>query len=294
MAFGESQPEESPGGASGGGDTYGIAAAINLLGGLISSNQQEMMAEHQNQWNKEQAAQANAWNIEQWNRMNEYNSPEAMMKRFRDAGLNPNLIYGGAAGGGAAGPVPRAETPGPAVPVPTTLSNLPAILSSVQDLQLKHAQVDNVRANTNNIKMRTINEGLQSTILQILGKQRDLQYKVDEERLPSLAGIAFNKAEASSYMTQEVKQRIKNLGIDERIKLIQESGLQKGLTIQDLEAEKRRADLIFQQYRNQWASMGVTSSDNFFVRVIARMFGEAGFDPMSVPKALTDKPKVHY
>lgn len=32
--------------------------------------------------------------IRDWNMQNEYNSPAEQMKRFKDAGLNPNLIYG--------------------------------------------------------------------------------------------------------------------------------------------------------------------------------------------------------
>lgn len=32
--------------------------------------------------------------IDDWNRNNQYNSPAAQMGRFKDAGLNPNLIYG--------------------------------------------------------------------------------------------------------------------------------------------------------------------------------------------------------
>lgn len=32
--------------------------------------------------------------LDDWNRQNEYNSPLAQMTRFKDAGLNPNLIYG--------------------------------------------------------------------------------------------------------------------------------------------------------------------------------------------------------
>lgn len=35
-----------------------------------------------------------AKNIEQWHRENEYNSPQAQMQRYREAGLNPHLIYG--------------------------------------------------------------------------------------------------------------------------------------------------------------------------------------------------------
>lgn len=32
--------------------------------------------------------------LDDWNRENEYNSPASQMSRYRDAGLNPNLIYG--------------------------------------------------------------------------------------------------------------------------------------------------------------------------------------------------------
>jgi hypothetical protein len=32
--------------------------------------------------------------LEDWNRMNAYNSPAEQMKRYKEAGLNPNLIYG--------------------------------------------------------------------------------------------------------------------------------------------------------------------------------------------------------
>lgn len=32
--------------------------------------------------------------LEDWNRMNAYNSPVEQMKRYKEAGLNPNLIYG--------------------------------------------------------------------------------------------------------------------------------------------------------------------------------------------------------
>lgn len=37
--------------------------------------------------------QEQAYNLELWNLQNEYNTPQAQMNRFQDAGLNPNLIY---------------------------------------------------------------------------------------------------------------------------------------------------------------------------------------------------------
>lgn len=40
------------------------------------------------------AEQQNAFNVAMWNAENEYNSPVNQMRRFQQAGLNPNLIYG--------------------------------------------------------------------------------------------------------------------------------------------------------------------------------------------------------
>ena len=37
--------------------------------------------------------EANDQQLNLWNLMNEYNSPSAQMQRFKEAGLNPNLIY---------------------------------------------------------------------------------------------------------------------------------------------------------------------------------------------------------
>ena len=45
-------------------------------------------------FNKRLAEQQNQYNIDMWKMQAEFNSPQAQMKRFSEAGLNPNLIYG--------------------------------------------------------------------------------------------------------------------------------------------------------------------------------------------------------
>ncbi|MEM3753867.1 MAG: hypothetical protein QW778_04690 [Candidatus Micrarchaeaceae archaeon] len=46
------------------------------------------------------------WNEKMWNLQNAYNLPEAQMERFKQAGLNPNLIYGQGTSGNADSPKP--------------------------------------------------------------------------------------------------------------------------------------------------------------------------------------------
>ena len=101
-----------------GGITGGIAGGIgNLIGGIFGGNgsntksQKELM-ELQNQYEKgnmkyqaelnEQAAQANQQRmIDYFNLTAQYNSASNQVKRLKDAGLNPALMYGQAGAGGA-------------------------------------------------------------------------------------------------------------------------------------------------------------------------------------------------
>lgn len=77
-----------------------------------------------------------------WNRANAYNTPEAQMQRFKQAGLNPKLIYGQSNMSTAT--LPKFQAPQYDYNPPVAV-DLPAILSSYQDFRLKQAQIDNVK-----------------------------------------------------------------------------------------------------------------------------------------------------
>lgn len=76
----------------------------------------------------------------------DYNSPMAQMQRFKDAGLNPNLIYGQGSPGNmqSAPPVPVHKSPA----APQVSMMIPAIGSMLADLKLKEAQTDLIREKT--------------------------------------------------------------------------------------------------------------------------------------------------
>ena len=59
----------------------------------------------------------NKWNLEQWNRENEYNSPAAMMKRLREGGLNPDLMYQNGTSGLTSASSPSMTAGAPSSPV---------------------------------------------------------------------------------------------------------------------------------------------------------------------------------
>lgn len=71
-----------------------ISSAIGGAFGIAGENQR---FEHE----KQLAEQQNQYNLDMWRMQNEYNSPAAQMQRFKEAGLNPNLIYGQGSNGNA-------------------------------------------------------------------------------------------------------------------------------------------------------------------------------------------------
>lgn len=73
---------------------------LNFLGGVgsivqnaIDSRQQRKNIDLQNKQNKVLADYQYNKDVEFWNKQNAYNSPVEQMKRFKEAGLNPNLIF---------------------------------------------------------------------------------------------------------------------------------------------------------------------------------------------------------
>ena len=85
-----------------GGIVPGISAALNLGSSALANHQQGKMQDKQNAFNAEQselnrsfqsreAEIARDWQEEQYNK---YSSPQAMMRQYKEAGLNPALMYG--------------------------------------------------------------------------------------------------------------------------------------------------------------------------------------------------------
>lgn len=109
-----------------------------------------------------------------WDLQNAYNSPEAQMQRYRDAGLNPALMYGQGNSGNAS-PIQGADVQNPQTRSPEwgNMISAPATayLSTMYDLDMKAAQTSNVRAQNTVI------------LLEALLKARDVEKRgLDIER----------------------------------------------------------------------------------------------------------------
>lgn len=132
------------------GISAGLGAAVNGISGGIKAAH----AKQEFKYNKKMADYQHEKNVALWNMNNEYNSPEQQMQRLGDAGLNPNLVYGnGAVGNSSASPqgyqAPRFQRPDIDVQIPD-------VIQKYQNFKLGQAQVDNVKASTDAIRMKAL------------------------------------------------------------------------------------------------------------------------------------------
>lgn len=84
---------------------FGTSQQNRNIDKQIKAQQQENVKNRQ--YNLMLAKQQNQWNLEQWNRENAYNDPTAQMQRLRNAGLNPDLVYGSGSAANLSAPSPE-------------------------------------------------------------------------------------------------------------------------------------------------------------------------------------------
>lgn len=134
-----------------------LAAGIQAGSGLLGAGLNQIFARRntarQLEANKEMAQYQWGMDQEAWNRQNKYNTPKAQMARFKEAGLNPHLIYGkGTAGQATQLPkysnvrAEKTDTP--------NFQGIPA-LEMYQNVQMQKAQIDQIAAQTKNTNADT-------------------------------------------------------------------------------------------------------------------------------------------
>ncbi|MBA7535646.1 hypothetical protein ES705_27904 [subsurface metagenome] len=117
-----------------------ISGAGNIAGGIFGKKKER-------KFRKEMAEYAYGKDLEMWNRQNIYNMPSAQMARLKQAGLNPNLVYGtGTVTGNVQGQMPKYNVPqlDYEIRAPQIAENL----QTFSDFAMKQAQTKNVDADT--------------------------------------------------------------------------------------------------------------------------------------------------
>ena len=193
-----------------------------------------------------------------WNMQNQYNHPSSQMARLRQAGLNPNMIYGTPQGAA----VGNADKIAPSKAAPYQIDNpiMPAI------------QAKNTEAQTDNLRVDNTVKANQATLLEAQGKgqltknlQDALQLSID-----SRFGMDAKKLIVDTA-AQELKQKQFGNTFTERTMeaRIQNSIAQLEYTLQN--TEKTKWDAVFSKERAiLLRDYGFTVGDNIWARILAK------------------------
>lgn len=130
-----------------------IGGGASLVSGIFGAASAGRMNKRAVRFQREMWEKQGQRELDYWHRQNQYNLPSEQMQRLKDAGLNPNLVYGTGADA-QAGPLKAGGAPS----MPSQMSE--AIdFSSVAQMALAtkqiQANIDRTQAETDRIKQGT-------------------------------------------------------------------------------------------------------------------------------------------
>lgn len=287
----------------------GLEFALPLIftgiqNGINAYNQNER-DKKERKWNKEDYAQERADALSDFNMTNAYNSPEQQMNRLRQAGLNPNLVYGKGADNTAS--MVRSSNINASKPNAYQVDTQPAInmAQGFMDMKMKQAQTDNLGiqaqlmqkdallkdATTAKIAQDTATSEFQLQQSQSLKDLVVEQAKANLTNTQATTGATTAQTASTqattAYTYAKTKEVAQNMSLavraDERAKLA--SNLNQATTIQEIAERKLRMaknpeevallkqavenskqDTIFKQAQAQLAKEGTSPSDPWYFR----------------------------
>lgn len=173
--------------------------------------------------------------LEMWQKANEYNSPTAQMERLKNAGLNPNLVYGnGSVTGNTTTQTPKYQQYSPEYKYEAPqIAGALAVLGAYQDYQNKKAlnegiMLDNVdKSNRNLVSSEMWSEKLnlaqwsayrnkqEGIIREKYAQNAPQMFDIDRTR--QLNALALQSAQVKSLMAntqaREIENRLLGLGL---------------------------------------------------------------------------------
>lgn len=237
-----------------------MGPAIAMAGSQLGSGFFGYLGQRQaNKTNLKLAEQARQHDISMWNRTNEYNTPQMQMQRFKEAGLNPNLIYGQ----GNEGNAPQA----PKAPVPqvenelTSLAQMSAlpVISAYQDWRVKNAQIDNINANTKATLQNASLTALRGVTQDYMNKRHKSESFYYDQNAQNLAA---QKSHISNYWQQRYQKE--KIILDKHLP----AQLNQIILRNNLLEQQKTALKLENDFNQNLKPYGIRSTDPILMRLI--------------------------
>lgn len=269
-----------------------IGAGAALGGGILDNVFRRKGQKDANKENRRLAKDQRNFSIDMWNRENAYNDPAAQMARLKNAGLNPNLIYGSGAAGAAgnAGDVKgydRAEA--------KNVNEGFNVFSNLYQFQNLAAQTDNLKAQADVNKQMAVKAAYDTLNVATDIRKKDFDYGVAEElrdtnvqaaRANADQALAEARRSAADANVAEYTQDSRIVEAQAKVdKLGQEiKNLVSSKQAVDLDVIKRKLENRMKEIELEMNERGVRSSDNIIFRMMMKNEAIRGFVDLLIGK----------
>jgi ribosomal protein L25 (general stress protein Ctc) len=260
-----------------------IAAGANLLGQGLNYAATANINESTQKWNEKMYGQQRMDALADWMRQNEYNSPSEQMRRLREAGLNPHLVYGGGANS-ISQPIRStdAKSWNPQVPQIDLASVANTALFKQYDLVIKDAQKDQLLENTKLLKDKQLET--QANAAGILAKTARTRQQLEQSE--KLFGYTLEQAkenvrstraniESTLTKTEQLKMMFSPTLESAVIKVLQDRKnlvkTQYEINQLDQAIKNAKQDNQIKQLDIDLKKLGIQPTDNMFLRMGARI-----------------------
>lgn len=239
--------------------------------------QQEKLNELQIKGNERMSEFQKQQQLDLWNKTN----VEAQVEHYKNAGMNPALVYGLGGGGGttAAAAGGNAVSGGNAADAASTANAQTAQvgmgLQMASQLALQKAQKENIEADTANKKAGADNLGVKTEGEKI---SNEINTETKGDQIKTIQETA-NKALADAVQSVQ-KQVISEETMKDQIKTIQEEALNKILTNKSITIENRKkeAETAIKQFEAKMAENGISASTPWYIKLINDQTKKYGLD----------------
>jgi len=273
--------------------TIGLAAAgtaASVGGGLFSASKNRKHQTRENQaqrdWANDMFNRQNQRDMDFWKMQNAYNDPSAQMQRLKEAGLNPNLVYGNGADA-QAGPIATHSAPQPqtkALQSPEGDIIGKAIqggLFDYLDVRQKQANIARTDAETRATDANTSNR-------EFLNRLNDSSYlnalKTTVIEGANKSHYDHNRARMG-YETDKLNYDLQDLATSDRELYLKAKKADLGRAVQELENSKKLGDLrdaetTLKRFEQKLNNMGIYRGSGDFSKVINGLWYSIFGQPM--------------
>lgn len=290
-----------------------LAAAAPLIGGALTgavsyfnNNKNIKMQEHTNidnrNFQREMTDKERAWNIEDRDFNNAYNTPAQQMQRYKEAGLNPHLIYG--QGTPALSEAPRATTTHASYQQAPRIDNnfMVPIMQGFMDM----VRTNNLQAQTQLLEKQQ--EVAQSTINLNTVRTSSEQWQMDKSRdFASLDKALLEEAVKNKAANTEAQvanatftldandraERITQANLDKNKEEILNFQLNRQMTRKQMDQidtliKNGKLDATLKEFEIQLNKAGISKSDPAYYKILAKMWDnilgtKGATEPMQIP-----------